>query len=57
MRTVQVGLTMMGFSEQLDYGPQFAAITFLMTPILIVFIALHKPIMKAYRYALPGGNS
>ncbi len=47
MRTVQVGLTMMGFSENLDYGPQFAAITLLMAPILIAFIALHKPIKES----------
>ncbi len=47
MRTVQVGLTMLGFSENLDYGPQFAAITLLMSPILITFIALHKPIQDS----------
>ncbi len=47
MRTVQVGLTMLGFSENLDYGPQFAAITVLMTPILITFIALHNPIQDS----------
>ena len=47
MRTVQVGLTMMGFRENLDYGPQFAAITLLMAPILIAFIALHKPIKES----------
>lgn len=47
MRTVQVGLTMLGFSENLDYGPQFAAITMLMTPILIAFVALHKPIQDS----------
>lgn len=44
MRTVQVGITMLGFSENLDYGPQFAAITLLMTPILIAFILLNKNI-------------
>ncbi|WP_332446997.1 carbohydrate ABC transporter permease [Sphaerochaeta sp.] len=47
MRTVQVGLTMLGFSENLDYGPQFAAITVLLTPILIAFIAMHKPIQTS----------
>jgi len=47
MRTIQVGLTMLGFSENLDYGPQFAAITVLLTPILIAFIALHKPIQTS----------
>jgi len=47
MRTVQVGLTMLGFSENLDYGPQFAAITLLITPILIAFIAMHKPIQTS----------
>ena len=46
MRIVQVGLTMLGFSENLDYGPQFAAITVLMTPILIIH-ALHNPIQDS----------
>jgi sn-glycerol 3-phosphate transport system permease protein len=47
MRTVQVALTMLGFSENLDYGPQFAAITLLMTPILIAFVVMHKPIQTS----------
>lgn len=47
MRTVQVGLTMLGFSENLDYGPQFAAITVLLTPILIAFIAMHNTIQTS----------
>lgn len=47
MRTVQVGITMLGFSENLDYGPQFAAITALMTPILIAFILLNKNIKES----------
>lgn len=47
MRTVQVGITMLGFSENLDYGPQFAAITLLMTPILIAFILLNKKIKES----------
>ncbi|HKM06889.1 MAG TPA: carbohydrate ABC transporter permease, partial [Sphaerochaeta sp.] len=47
MRTVQVGITMLGFSENLDYGPQFAAITLLMTPILIAFILLNKNIKES----------
>ncbi|MFA6733102.1 MAG: carbohydrate ABC transporter permease [Sphaerochaeta sp.] len=47
MRTVQVALTMLGFSENLDYGPQFAAIALLMTPILIAFVVMHKPIQTS----------
>lgn len=47
MRTVQVGLTMLGFSENLDYGPQFAAITLLLLPLLLAFIALHRPIQES----------
>lgn len=47
MRTVQVGITMLGFSENLDYGPQFAAITLLMTPILVAFILLNKNIKES----------
>ncbi len=47
MRTVQVGITMLGFSENLDYGPQAAAIALLMTPILIAFILLNKNIQES----------
>ena len=47
MRTVQVGLTMLGFSENLDYGPQFAAIALLMIPIVIAFIIMHSPIQNS----------
>ncbi len=47
MRTIQVGLTMLGFSENFDYGPQFAAITVLMTPVLVAFILMHRPIQES----------
>ncbi|WP_320128208.1 carbohydrate ABC transporter permease [uncultured Sphaerochaeta sp.] len=47
MRTVQVGITMLGFSETLDFGPEFAAISVLMSPILITFILLRKRIQES----------
>jgi len=46
MRTVQVGITMLGFSESFDYGPQFAAMATLMCPMLILFIVFRKKIYE-----------
>lgn len=45
MRTVQVGITMLGFSESLDYGPLFAALAIIMIPSVIIFALLRKKIM------------
>ncbi len=45
MRTIQVGITMLGFSESLDYGPLFAALALLMLPTIIIFALLRKKIM------------
>lgn len=47
MRTVQVGITMLGFAESLNYGPIFAAITLIMIPFLILFILMRRMIMRA----------
>jgi ABC-type sugar transport system, permease component len=47
MRTVQVGITMLGFSESLDYGPLFAAITIILLPTVIIFALARKSIIKA----------
>lgn len=47
MRTVQVGITMLGFSETLEFGPQFAAISVLTSPIVIAFIMLRKKIQES----------
>ncbi len=46
MRTVQVGLTMLGFSETFDLGPQFAAIVFLTAPMLILVLAMRRRIFE-----------
>lgn len=46
MRSVQVGITMLGFSESLDLGPTFAAITLLILPSLIIFLLLRKKIVE-----------
>ena len=55
MRTVQVGITMLGYAESLNYGPIFAAIVIVFVPFLIIFILMRKRIMKAltrgYMYA------
>ncbi len=47
MRTIQVGITMLGFSESLDYGPLFAAISIILLPTILVFIFTRKLIVKA----------
>lgn len=46
MRTVQVGLTMLGFSETYDLGPQFAAIVFLTAPMLLLVLAMRRRIFE-----------
>jgi len=45
MRTVQVGITMLGYAENLDFGPTFAAITLLVLPSLLIFLLLRKGIV------------
>ncbi len=46
MRTVQVGITMLGFSENLDFGPTFAAISMVTIPVVVAFIILRKWIVE-----------
>lgn len=46
MRTVQVGITMLGYAESLDYGPIFAAISLLVIPSVVVFLLLRKRIVS-----------
>ncbi|MGN0905668.1 MAG: carbohydrate ABC transporter permease [Bullifex sp.] len=47
MRTVQVGITTLGFSESLNYGPTMAAIMILFIPFAILLMVFRKTIMKA----------
>jgi len=47
MRTIQVGITMLGFADTYDYGPQFAAITVLMAPMILVFLLARKHINES----------
>lgn len=47
MRTIQIGLTMLGFSESLDYGPLFAALSIILIPTILIFIFTRKLIVKA----------
>lgn len=47
MRTVQVGITMLGFADSFDYGPLFAAITITLMPFLIGIIFIRKSIIRA----------
>ena len=49
MRTVQIGITMLGYAESLDYGPIFAAIVIVLIPFLAVFILMHRRIMASLR--------
>lgn len=45
MRTVQVGITMLNFSEGTVYGPIMAASTIVMIPTLFLFFAFQKKIV------------
>ncbi len=47
MRTIQIGITMLGFSESLDFGPLFAAISIILIPTIILFCFARKTIVKA----------
>lgn len=47
MRTIQVGITMLDFSESLNYGPTIAAIILLFIPFALQFVIFKKSIMKA----------
>ena len=47
MRTVQVGITMLGFAEQGETGAQFASIVLITLPFLILLLAGRKALMKA----------
>jgi sn-glycerol 3-phosphate transport system permease protein len=46
MRTVQVGITMLGYADSLDYGPVFAAISLLLLPSIIIFLLMRKKIVE-----------
>ncbi|PKL11946.1 MAG: carbohydrate ABC transporter permease [Spirochaetae bacterium HGW-Spirochaetae-8] len=46
MRTVQVGITMLGFEESLDFGPTFAAIALILLPSLSIFLFFRKKIVE-----------
>ncbi len=46
MRTVQVGITMLGYADNLDYGPIFAAISIVLLPSLFFFLLLRKHIVE-----------
>ena len=46
MRTVQVGITMLGFAEGGEYGAQFAAITLIVIPFLILLALGRKHIAE-----------
>lgn len=46
MRTVQVGITMLGYADSLDYGPIFAAISLVLLPSVLLFLILRKWIVE-----------
>jgi sn-glycerol 3-phosphate transport system permease protein len=46
MRTVQVGITMLGFAESLDFGPTFAAIALILLPSVVFFLVFRKKIVE-----------
>lgn len=47
MRTVQVGITMLGFSETGDAGAEFASIVMITAPFIIMLQILRKKIMDS----------
>ena len=47
MRTVQVGITMLGFAEAGETGAQFASIVIVTMPFAAAILLGRKPIMKA----------
>ena len=46
MRTVQVGITMLNFSEGTVYGPIMAASIVVLLPSLILFLTFQKRIVS-----------
>ncbi len=46
MRTVQVGLTMLGFAEQGEKGAEFASVIIITLPFLVILAAVRSLIMK-----------
>ncbi len=49
MRTIQVGITMLGYAESLNYGPLFAAIIIILVPFIVLFTLMRKRIMEALK--------
>ncbi len=47
MRTIQIGIAMLGFAEEGEYGAQFAAIIIMTAPFLLLLLAARRLIMKA----------
>jgi sn-glycerol 3-phosphate transport system permease protein len=54
MRTVQVGITMLGYAESLDYGPTFAAISLIVVPSVVLFVSFRKRIVEGMASAAMG---
>ena len=55
MRTVQVGITMLGFADGGEYGAQFAAITIIVLPFLII-LGLGRKRLSEYLSNLSGNS-
>ncbi len=47
MRTIQIGITMLGFAEEGELGAQFASIVLITLPFIILLLLCRKLIMKA----------
>ena len=46
MRTVQVGITLLSYAENLDFGPVFAAISLVVLPSILLFLVFRKRIVE-----------
>ncbi|MCS7459690.1 carbohydrate ABC transporter permease [Paenibacillus doosanensis] len=46
MRTVQVGITMLQFSESVIYGPIMAGVTIILVPSILIFFIFQKQLVR-----------
>ncbi len=55
MRTVQVGITLLGYVDSLDFGPIFAAITLMIMPSILLLLVLRKKIVAGIQSGIMVG--
>ncbi len=55
MRTAQVGITMLGYADSLDYGPVFAAISLMVLPSVPIFVLMRNRIAEGIKAGMAVG--